>query len=74
MSKERKSSSKEQSKVSHASYGWDDILKWEREAKRKEEKSQIENVAAKDLRKALNEQKVLSEIEIKEEAIYDPNK
>ncbi len=74
-------------KQKHISYGWNDVLDWEQEAKEKEkqivkeeeERSKkkeaerfVRENAAKDLRKALNEDgEVVSEIFIKQEMINE---
>jgi hypothetical protein len=60
------------------------ILKWELQTKEEEEvkltqqreeetREQTKSAAAKDLLEALQEEKVLDEIEIKQEIVLDPN-
>jgi hypothetical protein len=58
-------SEKEQSEVPHVSYGWDDVLEWERQAKAEETE------LARQEQERL--EKIESEIEIKQEVVYDPN-
>ncbi len=67
--------------IKKKSYNWDDVLRWEAEAKEekqrlaKEAKARlIKEAVKKDLQDALrNDEYIKAEVEIKQETIYDPN-
>lgn len=70
-------------KVKKVTYNWDEILEFERQAKektdqiskKKEQEQRTEEAAAEDLKNALVEdtEKIVEEIEIKQEVVFDPN-
>jgi hypothetical protein len=73
--------SNEQSTKKHISYGWNDVLDWERAAKAEEERlerlaeeRQTREAASRDFQEALNKiEDIDAEIQIKQEIVHDPN-
>jgi hypothetical protein len=77
-------SSEEKPEKPHVSYNWNVVAldlriqqpttsKTKAQKKKEKGKKQTESAAAKDLLEALEEQRIVDEIEIKQEIVLDPN-